>query len=359
MLFAPLQAPRALAEKSGEEPEVLVATKEQQARPKKGKGKGSGVLLVAAGQQADTKTLQKLMCAPMQRGSCPDGPHWRSCRCSISEAPEEDPGDAGPTTSEDIAALNCMLHSCPRLHDIPRRLDVVRRPRQKKPSRCWSRRRHLEVEAVRSGRTASTATVIALRPTATQRPVPQPRRCGLGAAHGKHSRRRCASLREHFFGVGLAESCCCSRRQLARPKALLPEARREPLLPGSIPKEDIREVYTSSCVHVLAASKVVNTRRCDGSFALAKGQVLFRAASFKRRMRWRARPSCELRCRSLCPVAAPVDWKPPCRALSGAGLSEAYHRSQALGLASMSRTALPGTKKLCCVSRSPKHVESF
>ncbi|CAE7746502.1 unnamed protein product [Symbiodinium sp. KB8] len=41
-----VKAPRALAEKSGEEPEVLVATKEQQARPKKGKGKGSGVLLV-------------------------------------------------------------------------------------------------------------------------------------------------------------------------------------------------------------------------------------------------------------------------------------------------------------------------
>ena len=204
MLFAPLQAPRALAEKSGEEPEVLVATKEQQARPKKVKGKGSGVLLVAAGPQADTKTLQKLMCALTQRGSCPDGPHWRSCRCSISEAPEEDPGDAGPTTSEDIAALNCMLHSCPQLHDIPRRLDVVRRPRQKKHSRCWSRRRHLEVEAVRSGRTASTAAVIALRPTAMQRPVPsqrrQPRRCGLGYAYQAFATTLRIAART-FFGV--------------------------------------------------------------------------------------------------------------------------------------------------------------
>jgi len=41
-----VKAPRALAQKSGEEPEVLVATKEQTARPKKGKGKGSGVLLI-------------------------------------------------------------------------------------------------------------------------------------------------------------------------------------------------------------------------------------------------------------------------------------------------------------------------
>ena len=71
------------------------------------------MLLIAARQQADTKTktLQMLMCAPVQRGSCPDGPHWRGCRCSLPEAPEEDPGDTGPTASEESTALNCMVHS--------------------------------------------------------------------------------------------------------------------------------------------------------------------------------------------------------------------------------------------------------
>ena len=81
-------------------------------------------------------------------------------------------------------------------------------------------------------------------------------------------------------------------------------------------------------------------------------------------MRWRAWPSCELRCRSLCSVAAPVDdWK--LHAVL-AGLSEAYHCSQALGFASMSRTALPGTKRLCfatgpvfCASGLRKHVRAF